>query len=59
MEEKIVEDLINYLKNHFGELVVTRGNKHAFLGMNINIIEDKNVEIDMKEKLLEEIEAFG
>ena len=37
MEARVVEDLINDLKKHFGELVVTRGNKHTFLGMNINI----------------------
>ena len=37
MEKKLVEDLINNLKKHFGELVVTRGKKRTFLGMNINI----------------------
>ena len=35
---KIVEDFIND-KKHFGELVVTRGDKHTVLGMNINIME--------------------
>ena len=52
MEVKLVEDLINYLKKHFGELVVTRGNKHTFLGKNIIITEKKKVEIDMKEQIL-------
>ena len=37
MEAKVVEDSINNLKNHFGELVVTRGKKHIFWGTNINI----------------------
>ena len=59
MEAKVVGYLINNLKEHFGELVVTRGNNHTFLGMNINITGDKNIEIDMKEKLLGKIEAFG
>ena len=45
MEIKLVEYLINDLKNHFGELVVTREKKHTFLGMNINITELKKVEI--------------
>ena len=59
MEEKLVEYLINDLKNNFGELVVTRGKKHTFLDMNINITEDKTFKIDMKVQFLEAIEAFG
>ena len=35
-ESKVVEDLINGLKNHFLELVVSRGKKHTFFVMNIN-----------------------
>ena len=58
MEAEVVEDLINDLKNHFGELVMTRGKKHTFWGMNINITEEKKVEIEMKKQLLESIEAF-
>ena len=30
IEAKLVEDLIGDLKNHCGELVVTRGKKHTF-----------------------------
>ena len=59
MEAKLVEDIINDLRNHFGQLVVTRRKKNIFLGMNINITEDKKVEIYTKEQLLEAIEAFG
>ena len=35
-------------KKKFGELVVTIGKKHTFLGVNINIREDKKVEIGRK-----------
>ena len=59
MEAKLVDDLINNLKNNFVELVVTRGKKHTFLVMNINITEYKKVERYIKEQLLEAIEAFG
>ena len=59
MEEKPVEDLINYLIKHFVELIVIRVKKHTFLGTNINITQGKKFEIDMKEKFLEAIEAFG
>ena len=30
MEARVVEGLINNLKKHFGELLVTRGKKHIF-----------------------------
>ena len=59
MEAKLVDDLINNLKNNFWELVVTRGKKHKCLVMNIDIAEAKKVEIEMKEQLFEAIEAFG
>ena len=59
MEATVVKNLINDPKNHFGELIVTRVKKHTFLGMNINITEDKNVDIYTKDKLLEAIEALG
>ena len=36
MEAKVVEYLINDMKNQFGELV-NKGNKHTFLSMHINI----------------------
>ena len=42
VEVKLVEDLINDLKYNFEELVVTRENNHTFLGMNINITEEKS-----------------
>ena len=45
MEAKLVEGLINDLKKHFEKLVVTRGKKHPFWGMDINITKDKKVEI--------------
>ena len=59
VEAKLVEDLSNKLKKHFAELVMTRRNNHTFWGMNINIMEDKKFEIEMKDKILEAIEAFG
>ena len=58
-EAKIVEDLINDLKNHSKELLVTRVKKHTFWSMHINITEDKSYDVEMKEQFLEAIEAFG
>ena len=54
-DPQVVTEVINVMKKHFGELTVTRGKKHRFLGMNIGINKDKNVEIEMKEQLLDTI----
>ena len=54
----VVTDVINTMKSHFGELTVTRGKKHRFLGMNITINEDKNIEIEMKDQLQEAVDQF-
>ena len=32
---KVVDELISYLKVNFGVILITRGNKHYFTGMNI------------------------
>ena len=45
MEAKVVQDLIRYLKNQFGELVLTRGKKHIFWGMNKNVTEEKKLRL--------------
>ena len=59
MEAKVVEDLIKYLNIHFRDLLVTRGKKNTFWGMNINITEDKKFDIEIKEKFLKSINKFG
>ena len=46
------------MKKHVGDLTVTRGNKHRFLGMNITINENKNVEIKIKEQLQEAVDML-
>ena len=46
MEENVVRGVIDLMKGHFEDLVVTRGRQHKFLGMNIKLNSDKNIEID-------------
>ena len=48
-ETKVVDEVIEMMKGHFGDLTVSRGNNHTFLGMNINVRKDKKVEIKMKD----------
>ena len=47
------------IKTHFGEIKITRGKKHTFLGMNIQITEDKKIEIKREDQLMEAIKFFG
>ena len=57
-DPKVVTEVIDIMQGHFGELTVTRGKVHRFLGMNITITEDKKLKIDMKEHLQEAIDMY-
>ena len=46
------------MKGHFGDLTVTGGKTHNFLAMNIQINDEKNIEIEMKEQLEEAVASF-
>ena len=51
----VVTSVLDEISAHFGDLTITRGTKHDFLGMNIELKEGK-VHIDMKEQVAEAIE---
>ena len=55
IDEDVVSDVINNISKHFGDLTVSRGTKHDFLGMDIEIKERK-VYIGMKNQIKEAIE---
>ena len=58
VDEKVVTEVLELMKGHFGDLTITRGKNHNFLGMNITINDDKNIEIEMKDQLKEAIAVF-
>ena len=58
IEPKVVSEVIELMKKHFGKLTVTRGNKYSFLVMSITVIDNKHVEIEMKDQLQELIDIF-
>lgn len=58
MEAKVLDELVDTMKGYFGELTVTKGKKHQFLGINITLHDDGRVEYEMKDQLREAIEAF-
>ena len=39
---RVIDDLLDIIKTHFGEIKIMRWKKHTFLGMNLRITEDKN-----------------
>ena len=47
VDTNVVTDIIEEIKNHFGDLVISRGDTHDFLGINIKIMKDKKVELMM------------
>ena len=59
VEPSVVDSVLNMIKVHFGEITITRGKSHDFLGMSIVLRDDKKIEIDMADQLREAIEAFG
>ena len=58
-DKKVVTRVIDLMKYHFGDLTVSRGNKYRFLGMSIAVNEEKNLEIEMKNQLLNVIDIFA
>ena len=42
-DSRVIDDLLGTIKTHLGKIKITRGKKHTFLGMNIQITEDKKI----------------
>ena len=57
-DTKVVDEVIDIMKGHFGDLTINRGDAHTFLGMNIKIRADRKIEIEMKDQLQETIDTF-
>ena len=58
-ERAVVEDIIEELEKYFGAFSVVHGKNKDYLGMNINIRDDKKVSIDMIKQIKELIEGFS
>ena len=57
-DPEVVTSVINDISKHFGKLTVSRGKKHDYLGMNIEL-KDRKVHIEMRHQLLEALEWGG
>jgi hypothetical protein len=59
MSEGVIDDVIAKVKGYFGDLAVSRGKKHTFLGMNLVFNDDGSLQVETKTYIKEAIEAFG
>ena len=58
MDECVVTNLIDEVKGEFGDLYITRGKKHVFLGMTFELLSDGSVLINMSDYIREALDAF-
>jgi hypothetical protein len=58
MSEGVIDDVIEKVRGHFGDLVVTHGKKHTFLGMQLVFNDDGSLQVDTKTYIQEAIKAF-
>ena len=55
----MIIDILKQFRAHLGDIVITRGKKYTFLGMNITIRDDNNIDIKMKDQLLKAINIIS
>jgi len=56
---KVLTDVIEAIKAKFGKMMVVRGKRHVFLGMDIVFNDDRTATITMKDYLMESIADSG
>ena len=58
-DKKVLDKLGIQMKTDFGEMAITTGTEHSFLGMNVKIDKNqKTVKIEMKDQISKLIEEF-
>lgn len=57
VDQKVVDEILEVMTNHFGEMTVTKGKSHDFLGITFKL-HDNKVKIGMKEQSNEAIDMF-
>ena len=60
VSQQVLDSITYKMQQHFGPMEIVKGDEHSYLGMNLTIDRKRKViEIEMKQQLLETIEAFG
>ena len=59
VDEEVNTKMIKTIAEHFGNLMVSKGKKHKFLGMGIEFLADLKLSLFMKDYIYESIGLFG
>ena len=59
IDSKVVTEIMDKVTEHFGELAVTRGDAHDFLGIHIKMRNDGLVAIQQHEQIEQALDMFG
>jgi hypothetical protein len=59
MDKNVVTEVIKKIARSFGEMTVTRGKEHVFLGMDITFHDNGTASIKMKDYIKEAMDDFG
>ena len=58
VDYSVVDGVIKVIKSYFVKMIVTRGAKHKYVGIEFEFTDDGEVTLFQKEHLLDCIEAF-
>ena len=58
VDKEVLKTISDIMQNEFGEMKITEGNEHDFLGMKIIINNDRTITIDMKDQIRKTIDFF-
>jgi hypothetical protein len=58
VSKAVVEDMVTKIEERYGKMTVTRGKKHTYIGMDIEFTGNGEVQILMKDYILEALEMF-
>ena len=59
VRKEVVEEVVDKIEARYGKMTVTRGNKHTYVGMDIEFTKNGEVELTMKDYIREALKEFG
>ena len=51
INKSVIFDKLNYTQQEFGNITISRGNNHKYLGMDIELLNDSRISISMKKHI--------
>lgn len=58
LKKKVVKDTVKEIEDCFGEMTVTRGKEHTYVGLDVTL-KDKHIEVRNTDYVTETFELFG